>query len=445
MLRLSKPLPVPTWPPAALVVPSMYPWKMFCTSASAGATPGVKRDSMIGMFENIGSPSTICRSKFWPEETVVASSSGASATTVTSSAELTDLQRQGQIHGLADGQRDAGLRQGLVALQLDANLVGARIEQDGLEVAAAVRHELLRLTRGRIRDSHGGAGNDPAAVLDDAVDIAASLLSGRCQKGPKKRDNDTAPRRSHVSPLSFTVRVCRLPVLNHSEKAVQPRARSSSGPANPVTRRRAVPGWRTSAWRTCSQSAVALRGFLAVVGIYSMMAYSVSQRRHEFGVRMALGASAQDVIRLSFVQAARLTAVGLAVGILLSGVLSHLMSSALFGVIQLDVTCAPKFRDYPFDGRGARDVAPASSLVCTWGTAVYFCSANVSATSSARAAVLAHAMFDARATTIPLSRRLISHITLPPASSLLTLSAFVARAKRTRSDGVESNAIFPAQ
>ena len=83
---------------------------------------------------------------------------------------------------------------------------------------------------------------------------------------------------------------------------------------------------------------MALRGFLAVVGIYSMMAYSVSQRRHEFGVRMALGASAQDVIRLSFVHAVRLTAVGLAVGILLSGVLSHLMSSALFGVIQLDVT-----------------------------------------------------------------------------------------------------------
>ena len=80
-----------------------------------------------------------------------------------------------------------------------------------------------------------------------------------------------------------------------------------------------------------------IAGFLAVVGIYSMMAYSVSQRRHEFGVRMALGASAQDVIRLSFVQAARLTAVGLAVGILLSGVLSRLMSSALFGVIQLDV------------------------------------------------------------------------------------------------------------
>src|SRR5207247_10934852 len=63
--------------------------------------------------------------------------------------------------------------------------------------------------------------------------------------------------------------------------------------------------------------------------------------------------------------------------------------------------------------------------------------ANTSATFSARAGVLACATFDATATTIPLSRRVISDITLPPASSPLTLSAFVARAKRTRSDGVE--------
>ena len=85
MLRLSKPLPVPTWPPAAFVVPSMYPWKTFCTSTSAGATPTVSRDSMMGMFEKIGSDSIDRRSKFWPEETVLVSSSGDTADTVTSS------------------------------------------------------------------------------------------------------------------------------------------------------------------------------------------------------------------------------------------------------------------------------------------------------------------------------------------------------------------------
>ena len=66
------------------------------------------------------------------------------------------------------------------------------------------------------------------------------------------------------------------------------------------------------------------------------MAYSVSQRRHEFGDRMALGASTQDVIRA---RRAAETAVGLAVGILLSGVLSHLMSSARGFITNLDTRC----------------------------------------------------------------------------------------------------------
>ena len=84
-------------------------------------------------------------------------------------------------------------------------------------------------------------------------------------------------------------------------------------------------------------------------------------------------------------------------------------------------------------GKGSGSVLHQPPL----GAAVYFCSANVSATFRARAAVLACAMFDATATTIPLSRRVVSDITLPPASSPLTLSALVAKAKRTRSDGVE--------
>src|ERR687897_873894 len=64
------------------------------------------------------------------------------------------------------------------------------------------------------------------------------------------------------------------------------------------------------------------------------------------------------------------------------------------------------------------------------------CSANASATPSASEDVFACAMFDVTATTMPLSRPVISDITIPPASSPLTLPGFVASAKRTRSDGV---------
>ncbi len=64
-------------------------------------------------------------------------------------------------------------------------------------------------------------------------------------------------------------------------------------------------------------------------------------------------------------------------------------------------------------------------------------SANASPTRSASEDVFACAMFDVTAMTMPLSRPIISDITMPPASSPLTLPGFVASAKRTRSDGVE--------
>ena len=75
---------------------------------------------------------------------------------------------------------------------------------------------------------------------------------------------------------------------------------------------------------------------LSFVGIYSMMAYAVSHRMHEFGVRMALGATSRDVLGLTLKQTAVLTAAGLLVGIVVAIVLGGLMSSALFGLISLD-------------------------------------------------------------------------------------------------------------
>jgi ABC-type antimicrobial peptide transport system permease subunit len=82
----------------------------------------------------------------------------------------------------------------------------------------------------------------------------------------------------------------------------------------------------------------AIAGLLAVVGIYSMMAYSMSLRTHEFGVRMALGGTVRDMLTLALNQAARLTAVGLACGSVLACLFGWALSSALFGVVSLDGT-----------------------------------------------------------------------------------------------------------
>jgi predicted permease len=71
---------------------------------------------------------------------------------------------------------------------------------------------------------------------------------------------------------------------------------------------------------------------LALAGIYGVLSYTVSQRRSEMGVRMALGASAGSVLRLVMVQGMRPVVVGLVVGIASAVALSRLMSGLLFGV-----------------------------------------------------------------------------------------------------------------
>jgi predicted permease len=71
---------------------------------------------------------------------------------------------------------------------------------------------------------------------------------------------------------------------------------------------------------------------LAIVGIYGVVAYSVAQRTQEFGIRMALGADARRVLREVVGQAARVTAVGVAIGVAAALVLSRTLSTLLFEV-----------------------------------------------------------------------------------------------------------------
>jgi putative ABC transport system permease protein len=96
----------------------------------------------------------------------------------------------------------------------------------------------------------------------------------------------------------------------------------------------------STAWR---KSVAVLLGFfgllalgLAAIGIYGVMSYTVSQRSHEIGIRLALGAHPRQILGLVVGQGVRVSLLGVGIGIIAALGLTHLLTSMLFGVTPRD-------------------------------------------------------------------------------------------------------------
>jgi ABC-type antimicrobial peptide transport system permease subunit len=75
---------------------------------------------------------------------------------------------------------------------------------------------------------------------------------------------------------------------------------------------------------------------LGIIGIYGVISYTVSQRKREIGIRLALGAQSGDVLSMVLRQGAKLALLGVCIGVLAAFLLARLMTSLLFGVTAHD-------------------------------------------------------------------------------------------------------------
>jgi putative ABC transport system permease protein len=104
--------------------------------------------------------------------------------------------------------------------------------------------------------------------------------------------------------------------------------------------------WQTSGVGAAAMSMEIYAGIallLAVTGIYALTSYSVAQRTHEIGIRMALGARGGDVLRMVVRQSLRTAGAGLAIGLPAALILTKIVSSVLSNVVPMDLRTVAAF------------------------------------------------------------------------------------------------------
>jgi putative ABC transport system permease protein len=170
----------------------------------------------------------------------------------------------------------------------------------------------------------------------EIIGIVGDIRHGSLAVNPSPTMYTPTLARGHVT-LAIRTQGDPLSVVGSVRKEVQTLDRDQ-----PIAEVRTMNDWvatsvATPRYRTTLLALfAALAMILAATGIYGVMSYSVAQRTHEIGVRMALGARQLDVLSMVVRQGMVLTLVGVALGLAGAFALTRVMSSLLFGVTEKD-------------------------------------------------------------------------------------------------------------
>jgi putative ABC transport system permease protein len=226
------------------------------------------------------------------------------------------------------------------------------------------------LLRGRYFATSDNAGSEPVAIINHAMAkrfwpdadpigrrfrygvpgenpsawrTVVGLVGDTLPDGPESRSLpqfflplDQVPQAKSMDILVRGAQA-RLPLANDLRMAVQnvnPRIPSFAVSSVETQLEQIGNRRRFQTWLLSAFSAIAF--MLAAIGTYGLISYSVTERTHEVGIRMALGASRGDVLRMILAEAGRTTGVGLLVGTLGALLFSRAASNLLFGVSWAD-------------------------------------------------------------------------------------------------------------